>query len=890
MTEAELQAAIDADPGADAPRLAHADWLERHGDPELAEFIRLQIAAHQDNWFGGQSDQSRQADLLSRNRARWMGGRPSHANLRWRFARGSPEVVDFFSLAAFRATQARAFLFPVWQVGFHRIKDSARLADEPGLEHIRGLAMSYRRDNTGLLALLRSGRLVRLERLTVNAAGAGPEFLRELAGLPALAQLRSLALNLAGSRNIDEATVAALTTSPHFAGLRELRLLEWPIGAAARALWREDSLPSLASLVLSRMPLGPEGTGVPEGLAGVEECGLPCLEALRIGYVPLGDAGAAALMQANRWQLRLLDLSFAGVRDRGAVALAGAAQLASLERLALLGNGISDEGAAAIASSPHLGSLRVLSLARNLVGEPGALALGRATALRSLTRLVLEGNPAPTPLRAAVEARFREGGPPLEETLPAEPACPAPDAPTVGDADEDGLVRAIWADPFDDVARSVYADWLEERGASQRAALLRPGEDHPGILSSLWGRMSADAPCAVQACHSTAGLLHVSVSVRSLRSKAFQRDGPAWLRRHHVANLQADGTPGDWAAFFGMEAMEHVRGLVLSAPGVSADALRALSASPHVGGLAAFEVEKPCRTRRDNFVALFSGRGLRSLCRMRLDQTSMFAADIEALIRADCAPHLRHLLVHHPWHNLDEIGTLVRAPSLDGLVTLVLTRYSFQEAYIRAMVGSPRLPGLRNLLLAGTCGPRSFDALAGSPLLPRLRRLRVWINPDAADAAARLARAVADTPACRLALHPREGASGQAERLAAEYSAESSWGEANVYPAHDTSGRPRRSRAGARPAGRPVGRVGAGGLRRLAGGARQASPGRTHPRDADAETRPTGATRKARPGGTRTVPRQLPGAGNGGRAAGGEGARARFCVEGVRVRGAGLVA
>src|SRR6516164_9385292 len=33
---------ILAQPADDAPRLVYADWLEEHGEPERAEFIRLQ--------------------------------------------------------------------------------------------------------------------------------------------------------------------------------------------------------------------------------------------------------------------------------------------------------------------------------------------------------------------------------------------------------------------------------------------------------------------------------------------------------------------------------------------------------------------------------------------------------------------------------------------------------------------------------------------------------------------------------------------------------------------------------------------------------------------------------------------------------------------------------
>ena len=40
--ESALLAAIRAAPADDAPRLVYADWLDEHGRPEQAEFIRVQ--------------------------------------------------------------------------------------------------------------------------------------------------------------------------------------------------------------------------------------------------------------------------------------------------------------------------------------------------------------------------------------------------------------------------------------------------------------------------------------------------------------------------------------------------------------------------------------------------------------------------------------------------------------------------------------------------------------------------------------------------------------------------------------------------------------------------------------------------------------------------------
>jgi uncharacterized protein (TIGR02996 family) len=39
----QLLAAIRANPDDDAPRLVFADWLEENGEPDFAEFIRVEI-------------------------------------------------------------------------------------------------------------------------------------------------------------------------------------------------------------------------------------------------------------------------------------------------------------------------------------------------------------------------------------------------------------------------------------------------------------------------------------------------------------------------------------------------------------------------------------------------------------------------------------------------------------------------------------------------------------------------------------------------------------------------------------------------------------------------------------------------------------------------------
>lgn len=62
--EAALLKAVCADRDNDLPRLVYADWLDDHGRPERAEFIRLQVAAEQEPNGRRRWKQFREADRL----------------------------------------------------------------------------------------------------------------------------------------------------------------------------------------------------------------------------------------------------------------------------------------------------------------------------------------------------------------------------------------------------------------------------------------------------------------------------------------------------------------------------------------------------------------------------------------------------------------------------------------------------------------------------------------------------------------------------------------------------------------------------------------------------------------------------------------------------------
>jgi len=85
MSEADaLLAAIRQAPDDDAPRLIYADWLDEHGQPERAEFIRVQIELARQESPGLRR---REAELLAEHHDLFAG--PLTAPwLRIRFRRG----------------------------------------------------------------------------------------------------------------------------------------------------------------------------------------------------------------------------------------------------------------------------------------------------------------------------------------------------------------------------------------------------------------------------------------------------------------------------------------------------------------------------------------------------------------------------------------------------------------------------------------------------------------------------------------------------------------------------------------------------------------------------------------------------------------------------------
>src|SRR5262249_12151002 len=316
--------------GADAVRLIFADWLDENGEPERAEFIRLQCdrarrveplpACAEEVW--------REEELLARFGDTWRAELPELSHVRWgNFERGFVNLAEADNLDGFRwSARAVRSRTPVRRFRLSRI----RRLDERDL--------TYRND------------LRMLTTLDLSGSSIGWRGARALASCRYLTGLRELELD---DNRVGDHGVEVLAASPHLAGLTKFGL-------------RSNSLTAAGARSLAESPF----------LTRLHELDLGGVDPYHGGDNHVGAEGVAALAASSTLSnLRSLRLDWNELDDEAVRLLASTKHLTHLHALELWANQIGAAGAAALARSPALGGLVVLSLPANQIGPEGAAAL-----------------------------------------------------------------------------------------------------------------------------------------------------------------------------------------------------------------------------------------------------------------------------------------------------------------------------------------------------------------------------------------------------------------------------------------------------------------------------------------------------------------------------------
>ena len=355
--EKALLTAIWEHPHEDTPRLVYADWLQENGQPERAEFIRVQIELARLDEDAPEYGLlfEREAQLLGAHREHWLAPLPS-GGLSVPFERGFPYPSlghDISAIQLEKVSKRQVRAVPLWEVGV-RAGNSDRvvpLSSVPNLRRVGRLTLRGADRRGELLAALSpSSEAVNVADLNWIVPDAGAEVFHALAQPGVMPQLRRLRVH----SGLDERIAAALARSP-LAG-RVTRLVIALTGTTTRALFSDGAFARLTELGIAQSDLW--GT-LPGGRYAV-------VSGRGYSPEPTGDAILEALAACGPLGLRRLRLRTGGITTAGAETLAGWEGARSLRRLDLssmnASHDIGTAGVRALVESPFLAGLVSLTV------------------------------------------------------------------------------------------------------------------------------------------------------------------------------------------------------------------------------------------------------------------------------------------------------------------------------------------------------------------------------------------------------------------------------------------------------------------------------------------------------------------------------------------------
>ncbi|MCI0705424.1 MAG: TIGR02996 domain-containing protein, partial [Planctomycetia bacterium] len=237
----QLLRAILDNPDEDTPRLIYADWLDEHGDPGRAEFIRVQcrLAERKQRTHvpGDDPEEQRAFELFKQLGTRWLAELLVIRNLRWGgFYRGFPGVSVTNATTLVRAEEKIWSAAPVEMVTLTGLSgNSARvLAGSEVLGRIRELTLdgyyTSRDSEKPLRTLFHSPRMRTLRRLSLPH-GIGESGIGVVVASPHLTGLEWLTIR---PRTMTDSAADAILAAPALANLRGGSFTSYQLSSSAR--------------------------------------------------------------------------------------------------------------------------------------------------------------------------------------------------------------------------------------------------------------------------------------------------------------------------------------------------------------------------------------------------------------------------------------------------------------------------------------------------------------------------------------------------------------------------------------------------------------------------------------------------------------------------------
>ena len=408
-TNPALEAAIIAHADEDTPRLAYADWLDEHGDPDRAAFIRVQcrladMPPNDPDWVDLREQQdelvarlkSRHSDLTPDAPDGFYSGTEFIDDHEEPYRRGFPHFIDcqidgpdwtlkeiarvtkeFTRLV--RTTTIRGFSFN--DIPLDGLTD---LLAAPVATELTGLALMH-------------------EATTNNRRTEAADFFRFVGTSPAIRRVPQLflyspyhpipAAELAKAKTFDsvrrltiqsvagtKTELEKLTKAAWFRRLRHFRSHLSAPAVATPVLTGLGKLPELHTLELPDLAAS--------SVAALTAGKFPALAKLLYGG-PLSTKFARQLAKARFPALAVFGAKNRDMNNDGLAELLGAKWFGQLRVLNLADNKVGDKGVKALAAHPVAQTLRVLQLGDNAFGKSGLAAITTEGAFPEITTLDL---------------------------------------------------------------------------------------------------------------------------------------------------------------------------------------------------------------------------------------------------------------------------------------------------------------------------------------------------------------------------------------------------------------------------------------------------------------------------------------------------------------------
>jgi uncharacterized protein (TIGR02996 family) len=406
--------AIAEEPDDDIHRLVFADWLEDQGQPERAQFIRLQVEMAR-NPAQRMQHYSRVYEMERTHRDTWAQGLLHLKGLV--FKRGMLEVLPLSRFVGLKEKDRELIDVRVCVIDTTAIRRLTTLLASEQVRYLVGLIGDRRLDPALLEVLDRCGNLTSLRHLNL-ARAINADGVRALAGLPLLAQLHSLDLGYSRCGNV----LLDLVGSRYFPRLRRLELeLCHLIDAAAQSIAGSEKLEDLTYLDLSRnyilttggnalaasvhlknlthLDLTGNKLGVTARQALADATAFPRLRYLAMdGHVIQNEAGVG-LARVQAWardassaRPTSLDLTDAGMTAEAFRELLATPAFESVTSLILRHGLVRPEALVELVESPAFAHITSLDLGRNRLKESHLKCLLQSPHVSGLATLNVEGN------------------------------------------------------------------------------------------------------------------------------------------------------------------------------------------------------------------------------------------------------------------------------------------------------------------------------------------------------------------------------------------------------------------------------------------------------------------------------------------------------------------